>query len=304
MSKRRNTSKATFLTPALLLVAVSMLLQVINRWIISHWHSSLTLVVPATFDDYYCFGKPFLDYIRLNTTVQPSEVIVVVSGVPLERIASTKKEIQTWWRAKALLFNEQHSASRNRNIGKRVAKGSIISFFDIDDIPRPDYFEIITEISRNHPEVDGMIFQSTPGNVTSVHSIEFSPINRSQLIAPACNSATRSHLYSDVMTYIGYLAMWDPIQDNKPIRWFCTHTVHRPTFGWMTLRREAAKYFHFNESLSYGEDGQFAYKLLEAGYQFTFWDINAGLYTTGKREFCKISPDLPDAQLFQEDYSE
>lgn len=101
---------------------------------------TLSLVIPAAFDDYRCFTHQLLRAIA-KSYVLPDEVILVISGVPrgyADDVESVYRrtlpdEVQITFVRETPLHNQ----AINKNTGASIASGDLVLFFDMDDVLHP-----------------------------------------------------------------------------------------------------------------------------------------------------------------------
>ena len=101
---------------------------------------TLSLVIPATFDDYRCFVHQLLRSLA-RSYVFPDEVIMVLSGVP----RGYKDDVDSVFRdtlpdnVQVIFVREWrlHNQAVNKNVGASIASGDLVLFFDIDDVLHP-----------------------------------------------------------------------------------------------------------------------------------------------------------------------
>jgi len=259
----------------------------------------ISVVIPATFNDFQCFGESLLDYFRTNLTRKPSELIISISSVPESYLDELSGKLTERWKGvKFLLHKDNLNAAQNRNAGADVASKKLISFFDVDDIPHPDYFGAIGKIFAFN-KVDAALVSIGETTMSEMHSVRFPRVEISRKLQPNCLPVYSEYHRSSTMYKI-FLMEWDPRPSPKPVRWFCHQTRYKVAFGWPTISAPVAKLMKFNESLNVGEDGELASRLLRSGFQLTHWDIVLGLQVL-KHDRSQHCPPASHAYVYNND---
>jgi glycosyltransferase involved in cell wall biosynthesis len=103
-----------------------------------------SIVVPCYFK-HAIYLLDLLDFIANQSTVTPDEIIIVLSGTKKvsPEIIEKVQSFSASFKIKLLLFEEDNSEAKNRNIACKAAEGDIIIGQDADDMPHPQRIEII-----------------------------------------------------------------------------------------------------------------------------------------------------------------
>ena len=117
----------------------------------------LSLIIPSTKFNYHCFIQRLLEFIYTNCTYIPEEIIIIVSGVPESGLLPLKPPPHVTLVQRAL--EGKVCASAARNLGASIATGEVLTFFDADDMPHRQRFEIIHQYFRRTPQAGGALFR-------------------------------------------------------------------------------------------------------------------------------------------------
>lgn len=265
---------------------------------------TLSLVIPATFEDFRCFSQQLMQRIS-ESSVLPDEVVMVVSGVPRgyhsDPLHIPDVQLLVEYRA------ESHNQAENKNRGAQIASGDVIQFFDIDDVLHP---WAIHAIKRSHIEhgsrADAIMFSHQ-------HFSDKYKAKRGGLNPPTCTVHPRTHCTSiwkrerklgsnspfapfcvtapvpcaNMSSFPSSLLYESCFQEHvfrlmtvgDDVHWCCL-TDHRPNFaaGWLSVRRTVAVKQVFNQHFSIAEDGEYIGRLLTQGYKVQYFDIPIGYY--------------------------
>lgn len=123
-------------------------------------------VVPDISDISLCIPSMLVDYERgeliqaalsiREQSLQPREVIISMSEVPVGREAEIEAKITQVIRpvnVRFLFSSDAHSPGENRNIAVDIAQGSVISFFDADDVMHPLRIKLLQQAFDTNPDL-------------------------------------------------------------------------------------------------------------------------------------------------------
>jgi hypothetical protein len=264
--------------------------------------ADLTLIVPTTFQDYQCYSTRFFSILYNDIIDPPDEIIFVVSQVPpyaSPQLAFPPPPPHLENRIKVLSFQSKQSASQNRNIGAYVATGKTVTFFDIDDHPHPQRFQIIRKVFfEDNPHIDAALFNYVNGTHADGIKHKFQYVDIENLPqhydVNKLKTAYRQywkdhpefHLHSEGGSSgsgggrsIGSSSgsgggggMYFELYCCRPVDKYMAN-------GWGTYRRNVFLRFKYQETLESGEDTDLNARLIfSEGISFTFFDIQLGFY--------------------------
>lgn len=236
----------------------------------------VSMVIPATSEDFVCFVHHILHDIELLSAL-PSEVIFVVSGVrdpsELPSISlSAKVKIQV------LTVMQSQNQAKNRNLGAALACGEYVFFFDIDDVFHPDAFRLIWQTIKKFNTPDGVIYSH--GLLKTVKHRNTIPLE------PFCFSSTHTCIKQEPHTseelFRELFEHWVTKDDELPttMHWCCLNVSHQNLApGWLLVKRSAfLKHGAYDDSIDTGEDGNFIARMIAHGMQVLYVDIQMGYY--------------------------
>jgi hypothetical protein len=238
----------------------------------------LTLIVPSTFQDFQCYSSRFFSILYNDILDPPEEIIIIVSQVPSH--ASPRLDypppplkLKNKINIKILSFQSQQSASQNRNIGAYIATGNVLTFFDIDDLPHPQRFQIIKKLFNDNPHVDAAVFNYVNGTHADGAKHKFKHIDVENL-----------PLHYDIgklkKAYQQYWREHPEFHPNYFELWCCRPVDKYMANGWGTYRRHVFLEYKYKEGLKSGEDTDLNARLIfNKNVGFTFWeDLKLGFY--------------------------
>jgi hypothetical protein len=239
----------------------------------------LTLIVPSTFEDYQCYSTRFFDILYNDIIDPPDQIIFVISHVPMYASPhldfpapplhlKPNKNIAI----KILSFQSHQTASQNRNIGAYVATGTVLTFFDIDDRPHPQRFQIIRQLFKDNPHVDAALFNYVNGTHADGLNHTFQTIDVENL----------PQHYDISKLKKAYQQFWRLHPEYHPDYfelWCCRPVDKYMANGWGTYRRNIFLEFKYKEGLKSGEDTDLNARLIFSKTTgFTFWELELGFY--------------------------
>jgi hypothetical protein len=237
-------------------------------------NDGLSLIVPATYKDFLCFGERFLRRMYAEVVQPPSEIIIVVSGVPnLVILSYTTPPLGMNMTVEVIHFHSPHNQAQNRNIGAHLSKGSLLTFFDMDDLPHPRRFQIIRHLFLRHEYIQGAVFGYAKGNHETGLKYSFENYD---------NENIPGH-YDIPSLENAYAVRLQESPENAVLRYWCCEPVGKDLHnGWGTYRRETFMKYMYDESSSLyrAEDTDLNMRLILDHQNFTFWDIILGFYET------------------------
>lgn len=273
----------------------------------------ITLVIPATFEDYRCYVQHFYQKV-IEGSVLPKEIIIVVSGVPAGYHETAPIIVQDLDVVVEIVFESRpHNQAMNKNTGASMATGDLILFFDVDDALHPWGLHAVKEaykLNSHYIDLSGIIFShdhlqerqkasfskskkvptctiSEVGGCNKLAKLKkkigagvFHPFCRP--MGAACNLQpiySSSGLYEacfaeHVHAYVG---------SNFDVNWCCL-SDGRPNFaaGWLLVRRDS--FIQFKTSLDIAEDGQLIGHYLAYGRNILYVDIPIAFYNQDHTE--------------------
>ena len=134
---------------------------------------TLSLVIPATYVDYKCFGKQTLENIKRNWE-KPDEVIFVITGTPDSEPKGFFQGTLTYDNQLSVPLLMSFTAkvanqATSKNNGARLAKGTLIQFFDMDDVLSPwAIFSVKRAYLLNPKPLAGIMFSHAPTSTVGV----------------------------------------------------------------------------------------------------------------------------------------
>lgn len=259
-----------------LMFHVSFMLHVMK---IDAWpsHKSLdelcvSVIIPARYDVMRSYIRRMLVFLKTVSRYTPDEVIFVVSGSPHEKIVGG--------RFKFVYHMGKGNPARNRNMGGKLAKCPILSFFDIDDIPHPDRFGIVMRIFREYPSIDALLFPFDTGEFQSSEFFDrfiksreiIDPEKMRCFVMKSCNS-------SGVGTTLYQSCYREHIRGDPNYELCCRQDYSRiAANGWLSVKTKLFLRFFYNEMLDIAEDGELNARMINAGHNLTIWDLKLGIY--------------------------
>jgi Glycosyl transferase family 2 len=111
---------------------------------------TVSLVIPATPGDAR-FVPELLRTVNRGT-VLPDEIVVSVSmgdRLPGELVEEIQQAFGAVTRGRLILSRDKLLAAANRNLGGAAATGDVFAFFDADDVPHPQLFEVVRLMFEN-----------------------------------------------------------------------------------------------------------------------------------------------------------
>jgi hypothetical protein len=234
----------------------------------------LSLIVPATYKDFLCFGERFLERMYTEVADPPSELIIVVSGVPLfVPLTYARPPIRLNMKVQVVHFYSPHNQAQNRNIGAHISTGNLLTFFDMDDLPHPRRFQIIRFLFRRYSYINGAVFGYAKGDHNESLQYTFENYDNENL-----------PFHYDIRSLENaYAARLEESPQDAVLRYWCCEPVGKDLHnGWGTYRRNKFMTYMYNESSSLyrAEDTDLNMRLILDHQNFTFWDIILGFYET------------------------
>lgn len=207
--------------------------------------SEVTVCIPSMFLDYESgdLARALLS-IR-NQRVRPVSVIVAMSEVPVTRMKDVKKSlgrIIAPVTLKLALTGKLQSPGENRNRALVLATGSIISFFDADDLMHPDRIRVLNQMFRTNPNL--------------------------QLALHGLTSPTDDNLGKADVKYVQKLRGHDVCKIERQTRqagqlWLSSNNLtYEITHGHVTLRKQVADRFQYGSG-DVGEDCKYVRAIIQ-----------------------------------------
>ena len=127
---------------------------------------NFSLIIPGEYHHFLQYGHRLIRYMRYSVHPKPCEIIFVISNVPKGNISALHEYKQDCIAlgCDILLFHNRQNQALNRNIGASLSSGDLISFFDVDDLPHPKRFQVIQEIFKKNPQINGLLTGYIPGD--------------------------------------------------------------------------------------------------------------------------------------------
>lgn len=111
----------------------------------------ISVIVPSTYVDFMHFGHRMSNFLR-RCRPPPHEVISVISGVPENsHLPNTSFD-------KIIIYHSILCQARSKNLGSSIASGRILDFLDIDDLPHPQRFRMISIMLSVHTHISAAVF--------------------------------------------------------------------------------------------------------------------------------------------------
>ena len=288
---------------AVLAHSFSYRLRVREHLKLSNAGITLSLVIPATYVDYKCFGKQTLENIKRNWE-KPDEVIFVITGTPDSEPKGFFQGTLTYDNQLSVPLLMSFTAkvanqATSKNNGARLAKGTLIQFFDMDDVLSPwAIFSVKRAYLLNPKPLAGIMFSHAPTSTVGVSRFSRVPSctldrklcsgiahARRSIFSPfcaisdtKCTDEYASRLYHDCFEeHVNQYRM------AASIHWCCRSNGRqylRPSFaaGWFLVRRSVMDEINFTTSLDIAEDGNFIGHILASGQNVLYVDIPIGFY--------------------------
>ena len=272
---------------------------------------SITLVIPATFEDYRCYVRHFYQKV-MEGNVLPNEIILVVSGVPAGYRETTPTIGKDSGVVVEIVFESRpHNQAMNKNTGASMATGDLILFFDMDDSLHPWGLHAVKEAYKlNSQDIDlsGIMFshdhlqekqKSSFSKSKKVPTCTISAVGSCNQLAkikkkigagvyqPFCGpmktACKHQLIYSSSMLYEACFAEHVHVYLGKDVNWCCL-SDGRPNFaaGWLLVRRDS--FIQFKTSLDVAEDGQLIGHYLASRQNILYVDIPIAFYNQDHME--------------------
>lgn len=219
--------------------------------------NSISFCITAYDQDYHLID-PLLDRLKLQTEA-PDEIFVFCSGVSELNIQKSITINGVEVKVRKALSNTRVMQSVARNMCARYATGKYCMFFDVDDIPHNQKFELTKKLLNDYnPDF-------------FLHTYEMGDIQLTEI-----KRITKANLFSDFrpVDRCTNIIVWNTEEDkayeDKPI-----HHAH------ITVLRSILNSLKYNIAPEYyrREDGKFCQDLLENGYKGLYLDKKLINYT-------------------------
>lgn len=257
---------------------------------------NLSMVVPATFEDYMCFSQQFFDRL-LENEVRPQELVLVISGVPFNYSWKTPA-LGTDILLTEVLSPVLRNQAASKNVGIQISRGDLIWFFDIDDVLYTWSVSTILQAFLSQPTPPAAVIFSH-NTVVDTDIRKVAPLctfksrtacrqvmkSMPHKFTPFCTSTelscSQQHAYvSDTLynsCFKEHVNMWT--LDRTAVHWCCLSS-DRPKFavGWLLVQRKVAEKIMFNDTYDVAEDGNIVALMLWHGLQVLYIDIPVGFY--------------------------
>jgi len=263
---------------------------------------SLTLAIPATFEDYMCFAEQMYVNIAACTT-RPDEVVIIISGFPRRHPALKVPRALSNVSIVLHTIEEPKNQAYNKNLAIRLATSELIQFFDIDDVLFPWSISVAkTAYGINKAAI---IFTHTSLESSAITGLKNSnyipyctlPVGCGNMyvtpFTPFCTRVCGDGMYNNVRLYID--CFWEHVETiNRSAHadWCCLSSA-RPNFaaGWLLVPRQIATKISFSTDLDVAEDGHFIGTILAIGEDVSLIDIPIGYYNREHdRPACRLTP--------------
>ena len=268
----------------------------------------VSLVIATTYNDFKCFAERFFNFLYTSVEQLPQEVVVVVSGVPVDVNVATAEHLYKQYydvsnnitSTRVYFSHTKRNAASNRNVGSVLTQNMttlelrhrhILTFFDMDDLPHPQRFSVIRHGFTKYAYIDGALFSYYRGTHTAAQQFQFPWINLTALPAP----------YSIPTIHEKYDTAYAKLNFSRPKKGFLccgkqlgfTDVKSNLANGWGTYRKPLFMKYMYNQTLHVGEDTDLATRLLLNKENVTFWNgYKLGFYEghSGRIELCGRDP--------------
>ena len=247
----------------------------------THDRVTISLVVPATYEDFLCFIDYFAHVLKGMKSF-PDECIFVVSGWQGSMDAALRfkslRDLQGYVPVQVHPMIKIQNQAKNRNIGAAVAKGEYIFFFDMDDIMHQRTFATLRSIIRRHEMPDAAVFSH--GKYSMLH---LPPVIPSK---PFCVSSVqscaehRSYRSSEIFEMM--FEHWMTDNGWALVKLCCLNRMHLNLApGWLLVKRTSfMSRGIYDDRLATGEDGSQIAWMLSQHLVVHYFNTQLGYYNS------------------------
>ena len=271
----KRTLKRFLLFSCMFLAAFVLVQKIRNMLGSSPANPYLSLVIPATREDFLCYSGHLSRRLR-QLAMLPNECIIVVSDWQGHVDQTTFADLKTLLDIHLITLPHVQNQARNRNTGAAIARGEYIFFFDIDDVLHKFAFASIFASIRLFNRPDGVVFSHGPySNLRKPQALPDKPFCMTTTERCAKHPPhTSQELFRDLFEH------WFVEKDLASSHWCCMRDFHQKLApGWLLVKRSSfLTHGIFDDSIQTGEDGNQIARMIAEQMRVMYFDVQIGFY--------------------------